>query len=54
MEKDEEKYKEMGGWGWELFSDNSKSGSLKDAKSECFGCHRPEERNDFVFSEWTE
>ncbi|MER3525374.1 MAG: cytochrome C [Armatimonadota bacterium] len=53
MVKDAKKYKDTGGWGWEVFKGNSKSGgNVKDAKTECFNCHASQKESDFVFSKY--
>ena len=39
MVKDSKKYKDTGGWGWDVFKGNAKTGgNVKDAKTECFNC----------------
>ncbi len=53
MVKDSKKYKETGGWGWEVFKGNAKTGgNVKDAKTECFNCHASQKESDFVFSKY--
>lgn len=52
MHKDAKAYGATGGWGFEGFGrgdgDNRVVGP--DAESACFGCHAPQEDNDYVFS----
>lgn len=51
MQRDAKKFKSTGGWGFEGFSGNSKTERLiKDGGKSCFGCHQPEEKNQYVFS----
>lgn len=51
MVKDSKKYKDTGGWGWDVFKGNAKTGgNVKDAKTECFNCHASQKESDFVFS----
>lgn len=51
MVKDSKKYKDTGGWGWDVFKGNSTSGgNVKDATTECFNCHASQKERDFVFS----
>lgn len=53
MVKDSKKYKDTGGWGWEVFKGNAKSGgNVKDAKTECFNCHASQHESDYVFSRY--
>ena len=52
MVKDEEKYKETGGWGFArwLGMDQVPYGKDKDFSQECFGCHIPVKASDYVFT----
>lgn len=53
MVKDSKKYKETGGWGWDVFKGNSTTGgNVKDAKTECFNCHASQKESDYVFSKY--
>jgi hypothetical protein len=53
MVKDSKKYKETGGWGWDVFKGNAKTGgNVKDAKTECFNCHASQKESDYVFSKY--
>jgi hypothetical protein len=53
MVKDGKKYKEAGGWGWDVFPGDSRTGgNVADAKKECFSCHSSETATDFVFSRY--
>ncbi len=53
MVKDSKKYKDTGGWGWDVFKGNGKSGgNVKDAKTECFNCHASQKASDYVFSKY--
>lgn len=51
MRKDRSKYKATGGWGFEGFKGDSRTErAVRDAATECFGCHQQQKDNDFVFS----
>lgn len=52
MFKDEEKYKDTGGWGYArwLGMEQLPYGKDKDFAQECFGCHKPVEEHDYVFT----
>jgi hypothetical protein len=51
MYKDEKKYKDTKGWGYEAFEGNSKDKRLvNDVNKMCFSCHLPQKRSDYVFS----
>lgn len=53
MLKDDKKYAATGGWGFEGFAGNSKTERLtNDGGKSCFGCHAPEQKNDYVFSKY--
>lgn len=53
MVKDSKKYKETGGWGWDVFKGNAKTGgNVADAKKDCFSCHASQKPNDYVFSRY--
>lgn len=52
MRKNAKAYPETGGWGWEVFDDDSQKGSLKDMK-QCFDCHEKQKRVDYVYSTYT-
>ncbi|MGH6913756.1 MAG: cytochrome P460 family protein [Geminicoccales bacterium] len=53
MHKDQARFAETGGWGFEAFEGDSTTERLvgADAGSACFGCHEAKARPDFVFSE---
>jgi Cytochrome P460 len=53
MQKDQERFAETGGWGFEAFEGGEESERLVgvDAGSACFGCHEAQAAPDFVFSE---
>lgn len=54
MVKDSRKYKETGGWGWDVFKGDAKTGgNVADAAKDCFGCHASQEATDYVFSQMT-
>jgi hypothetical protein len=53
MVKDSKKYKDTGGWGWDVFKGNEKTGgNVKDAKTGCFNCHASQKESDYVFSRY--
>lgn len=55
MVKDAKKYKDTGGWGFARFVGNDLKPYGKDASfvSECFGCHLPVAKNDYLFTKIT-
>ena len=52
MVKDAKKYKDTGGWGFARFLGNELKPYGKDAGfvSECFNCHLPVAKNDYLFT----
>ncbi len=50
MVKDEQKYKETHGWGYEAFKGNSKKKLVKNVYNMCVKCHEPQEKNNYIFS----
>jgi len=52
MFKDAGKFKATGGWGFArwLGADEKPYGENADFVQECFGCHTPVEKNDYVFT----
>lgn len=52
MVKDAMKYKDTGGWGFARFVGNDLKPYGKDAGfvGECFGCHIPVAKNDYLFT----
>ncbi len=52
MFKDEDKYKDTGGWGFArwLGMEQVPYGKDKDFVQECFGCHMPVKDRDYVFT----
>ena len=54
MAKDNAKWRETGGWGFEGFKGDSKTERAVGAQaaSACFGCHAPQKATDYVFSRW--
>lgn len=52
MRKDSKHYAATGGWGFEGFKGDSKTERVvgPNAASACFGCHEPQSRRDYVFS----
>ena len=52
MVKDSKKYKDTGGWGFARFVGNELKPYGKDASfvNECFGCHLPVAKNDYLFT----
>ena len=52
MIRDEARYTETGGWGFEAFKGGDPGARVvKDAKA-CFVCHIPNADNNFLFSRW--
>jgi hypothetical protein len=54
MHKDAKKWAATGGWGYEGFKADSKTGRAvgANAASACHGCHAQQKDRDFVFSAW--
>lgn len=50
MQRDPERFKETGGWGFEAFAGNTRERMVKDGGKSCYGCHVQEK--DRVFSQW--
>jgi len=56
MQKDHQRFKETGGWGFEAFAagDPSRPVVGRTAATACFSCHASQKDHDFVFSSWRE
>lgn len=54
MVKDAKRFASTGGWGFEAFKPGSPTGIVKDAATECFGCHTAQKDSDYVFSRFHE
>ena len=53
MVRDERRYGDTGGWGFEGFSGDSRSKRLtKDGGRSCFACHQSQQSQGYVFSRW--
>jgi len=54
MVKDSQRYRETGGWGFEIFAgDNQTDGTLTaEAKAACLACHGKQKDRDYVFSQF--
>jgi Cytochrome P460 len=53
MVKESQRYRETGGWGFEVFKGDGRDPSLDSAtRAVCFACHK--NGRDSVFSEWRE
>ncbi|MBX2799309.1 MAG: cytochrome P460 family protein [Myxococcales bacterium] len=50
MRKDADKWAATGGWGFEAFAGSSRTGTVRDGGTSCFGCHASQEPQDYVFS----
>jgi len=52
MLKDSKRYSATGGWGFEGFKGDSKTERAvgSNAVTACFGCHQPQQNDDYVFS----
>ena len=51
MKKNAKLYPDTGGWGFEVFKGEEKTGSLKDM-NECFSCHATQKSKDYVQSNY--
>lgn len=52
MTKDK-KFAETGGWKWEAFAAGDPTKNIvKDVANECWACHQPQDKSDYVFSKW--
>ena len=53
MVKDTVRYRDTGGWGYEVFKGDESAPSLStDAKAACFACHGKQKDRDSVFSQF--
>ncbi|MGE0736729.1 MAG: cytochrome P460 family protein [Alphaproteobacteria bacterium] len=51
MERDEVRFKETGGWGWEAFLNGERDRRLvTDNGKACFACHKLNAANTFLFT----
>ena len=51
MERDHERFKDTGAWGFEAFKDGNPTDRLvTDGGKACFGCHAPHSENSFLFT----
>jgi len=52
MHKDSKHYAATGGWGFEGFGNGDPTDRVvsENAASACFGCHEPQQAQDYVFS----
>jgi hypothetical protein len=51
MVKDAKKYAATGGWGFQLFAGGDpKKPIVTDAANQCFACHVPQKKQDYVYS----
>ncbi|HUI98510.1 MAG TPA: cytochrome P460 family protein [Xanthobacteraceae bacterium] len=51
MVKDAQKYAATGGWGFQFFADgDAKKPLVTDVVKQCFGCHEPKKKADYVYS----
>jgi hypothetical protein len=51
MVKDAKKYAATGGWGFQLFIEgDAKKPFVTDAAKQCFECHTPQKKQDYVYS----
>ena len=52
MTKDK-KFAATGGWRWEAYAGGDPAKQIvKDPVSECWACHQPQDKSDYVFSKW--
>ena len=54
MERNSEKFKSTGGWGFEGFKGDTKERAITDAYSQCFNCHLSKKESNYVFSTYHE
>lgn len=53
MIKNNKRYPETGGWGFEGFKGSSHTERLvNDGGQSCFGCHTSQKDHDYVFTRW--
>lgn len=53
MMKDGRRYAETGGWGFDVFPEDSRTmGATAQVKAACYACHSKQKERDFVFSEF--
>lgn len=53
MVKDNNRFAQTGGWGFEAWQGNSREKRLtSDGGQSCFQCHTAEKNHDYVFSRW--
>ena len=53
MQKDSQRYRKTGGWGFEGFKGNSHNARLvNDNGKSCFDCHLSQKNHGYVFSHW--
>jgi hypothetical protein len=51
MVKDANKYAATGGWGFQFFVDgDANKPVVTDVVKQCFGCHEPQQKQDYVYS----
>jgi len=55
MERDEARYPETGGWGFQAFkAGDPQQPVVKDGGTQCFTCHFPLAENNFLFTRGAE
>lgn len=53
MVKDNVRFAETGGWGFEEFiNDNQRIRTITNANQQCFSCHKTQKNSDYVFSKY--
>lgn len=52
MQKDSNKFKETGGWGFDAFEKDTRNSFVKDGGKDCFKCHTGQKERDYVFSKY--
>lgn len=52
MVKDDKKYRQSGGWGWQAWDANGKP-IVTNPVGQCMGCHQTSPHRDLVISRWT-
>lgn len=49
MTKDDQLYRETGGWGFDTF-DTKNAGAAENTRAQCYNCHSKQKEHDLVFS----
>lgn len=52
MQKDVNRFKDTGGWGFQAFEKDTTNSIVKDKGISCYNCHLSQKDKDFVFSKY--